>query len=379
MTTTDDRALMKRAQTLASDLLATKTDPTPDELDVVAEGLQAASRAIAHKQDVDEDAEWRRRIGEALREPDQPPPLGTVGRFSAKSAGPGIVKQIVDGMRGSKSIAPSGQAVSPAGLSLPQPISLDRPTVGLLPLLQAQATPTPPTVSFLQQTARTNNAAVVAEGGTKPTSIMTLQRIDTVLQVVATLSEKVSRFWLSDSPSLLTWIQQELLGNVDVATEALVFSTLGSTSGVQTATDATDPLVALRKGLTKTQLVGGAQPFVAMHPNDFETISLLRATTNEFIATDSAIQSVPDGQISAPYGPTALLSWGMPIGLSIACTPKTAWILAADAVLLFTAGGVMVDWSDSTGFQTNEVVGRAECRVFPAVTKPLSCVKVTLP
>jgi HK97 family phage major capsid protein len=247
-------------------------------------------------------------------------------------------------------------------------------------MLTSQQTPTPPTVSYLRQGTRTNNAAVVAEGGTKPTSLMGLERIDTVLKVVATLSEPVNRFWLSDSQSLQTWITQELTANVDVAIEALVFSTLGGTSGVQTQAAGTDGVETLRKALTKIQNVGGANPFVVMHPSDFEAISLLReASTNAFIAGSSAIQTVPGGAISAPYGPAALSSWGMPVALSIAATAKTAWVVAADAILLFVDGTVLVDWDSSSRFATNEVVGRAETRVYPAVVKPMSCVKVTLP
>ena len=69
----------------------------------------------------------------------------------------------------------------------------------------------------------------------------------------------------------------------------------------------------------------------------------------------------------------------MPVALSIAATAKTAWVIAADAITLFVDGSVLLDWDTSSRFATNEVVGRAETRVYPAVTKPLSCVKVTLP
>jgi hypothetical protein len=91
------------------------------------------------------------------------------------------------------------------------------------------------------------------------------------------------------------------------------------------------------------------------------------------------MQSIPGGAVTPPYGPAALLSWGMGVALSVAATAKTAWVISSDAITLFVDGSVAVDWDTSTRFATNEVVGRAETRVYPAVTKPASCVKVTLP
>jgi hypothetical protein len=44
---------------------------------------------------------------------------------------------------------------------------------------------TEPTYGYLRQTVRTSNAAVVAEGGTKPTSVFSVVRIEDSLDVVA--------------------------------------------------------------------------------------------------------------------------------------------------------------------------------------------------
>lgn len=41
---------------------------------------------------------------------------------------------------------------------------------------------------------------VVAEGAVKPTSVYTVERVENSLDVVAHLSEGISRFWLEDSP-----------------------------------------------------------------------------------------------------------------------------------------------------------------------------------
>ena len=64
--------------------------------------------------------------------------------------------------------------------------------------------------AFLRQTARTNNAAVVAEGATKPTSVYSVIRVEQSLAVVAHLSEGIPRYWLLDTTSLETFKKASL-------------------------------------------------------------------------------------------------------------------------------------------------------------------------
>ena len=64
--------------------------------------------------------------------------------------------------------------------------------------------------AFLRQTARTNNAAVVAEGATKPTSVYSVTRVEQSLAVVAHLSEGIPRYWLLDTTSLETFKKASL-------------------------------------------------------------------------------------------------------------------------------------------------------------------------
>jgi hypothetical protein len=54
----------------------------------------------------------------------------------------------------------------------------------------------------MRHTVRTNLAAVVAEGLTKPTSMLSVTRIEQSLAVVAHLSAGVPRYWLLDSSAL---------------------------------------------------------------------------------------------------------------------------------------------------------------------------------
>ena len=53
--------------------------------------------------------------------------------------------------------------------------------------------------AYLRQSVRTNNAAVVAAGAVKPTSVYTVTGIENSLVVIAPLSEGIPRYWLLDN------------------------------------------------------------------------------------------------------------------------------------------------------------------------------------
>lgn len=131
--------------------------------------------------------------------------------------------------------------------------------------------------------------------------------------------------------------------------------------------------------MTKIQMVGGADPYVVMHPTDFESLALLRTSGLEamLVGGSTITQNVPGGSAAPPTGATALMSSGMPVVLSVAAEPGTARAVARDALRLFVDGAVLVDWSEAEGFKTNEAQGRAETRVLPAVLKPICAVKTS--
>src|SRR6476646_1237350 len=55
---------------------------------------------------------------------------------------------------------------------------------------------------YLRQSVRTNNAAIVAEGAAKPTSVYSVVRIENSLQAIAHLSEGNPCYWLLDNQAL---------------------------------------------------------------------------------------------------------------------------------------------------------------------------------
>ena len=119
-------------------------------------------------------------------------------RISFKGMGSHVAKQMLpDGM---KALAPSGAAVVGQEFK-PDPVSLGQPALSLLDVIPVTAH-AQPEFAYMRQTVRTNLAAVVAEGLTKPTSMLSVTRIEQSLAVVAHLSAGVPRYWLLDSSAL---------------------------------------------------------------------------------------------------------------------------------------------------------------------------------
>ena len=73
---------------------------------------------------------------------------------------------------GVKALAPSGAAVVGQEFK-PDPVALGQPALSLLDVIPVTAHATTE-FAYLRQTVRTNNAAVVAEGAVKPTSVYTV-------------------------------------------------------------------------------------------------------------------------------------------------------------------------------------------------------------
>ena len=95
-------------------------------------------------------------------------------RLSFKGMGAGVARQMLpDGM---KALAPSGAAVVGQEMK-PDPVALGQPALSLLDVIPVTAHANTE-FAYMRQTVRTNNAAVVAEGAVKPTSVYTVVRLE---------------------------------------------------------------------------------------------------------------------------------------------------------------------------------------------------------
>lgn len=119
---------------------------------------------------------------------------------------------------GMKSLAPSGSAVVGQEF-VRDPVALGQIATGLLDVLPTKQH-TSAEYAYLRQTTRTNNAAVVAEGAAKPTSVYSVVRVEQSLVVVAHLSEGIPRYWLLDNSALQTFVEAEMTFGLQLAVEA---------------------------------------------------------------------------------------------------------------------------------------------------------------
>lgn len=290
-------------------------------------------------------------------------------RVSFKSiAEPMARKMLTDNGYGAKTLAPSGAAVVDQFFQA-DPVALGRAATGLLDILPVVPQPTA-SFAYLRQTARTNNAAVVADFDTKPTSTYSVTRIEQTLDIVAHLSDGTPRHWFLDNTVLQGWLGTEMAYGLQLAVEEKVFTDIAATSGKQTQAYATSELATLRKSLTKLEVSGWEPAAIVVHPLDWENVELSLATT-------SAVEYQ-----GLPYDPAARRLFGVPVALTTSATAGIGHVLAVDSVALATDNtGISLQWSETsnaTDFAENLVRARCEGRFQTMVYRPSGIVVATL-
>lgn len=239
--------------------------------------------------------------------------------------------------------------------------------------------------SYLRQTARTNNAAPVAEGAVKPTSVLTLERVDSLISTIAHLSEPIPRQQLDDAQLLRQFVDQELRYGLFVALDNQILvgngtapnlRGLNSTAGTQTVTTGADALVRVRTAITSLQAVDLEPDALVISPSDW-----------------ARVESVAIAQYAANpnMSPMDLMTrrvFGVNVLVSTAATNGTAWLGAfRDGAFLVIREEARIDWSEaaynvgppiSSDFERNLIRFRAEMRVGFAVTRPAGFVKITI-
>ncbi|WP_280215926.1 phage major capsid protein [Nocardia cyriacigeorgica] len=318
-------------------------------------------------------------IGRPLADGERP--AGGIGAHLALTgaAVKGVARQIATRMApadgtGRKALLPTGSTVTDVPMVAESPFALGRPALSLLDVLTL--TQRLPKYTYLRQTARTNNAAPVAMGATKPTTVLGLTEVEAELHVVAHLSEPIPKYWLSDSAALEQFVADELLFGLRQALEAQVLNGDGlgenltgfaNVSGIQTQAFATDLLTTTRAAITKAETAGHEAGTFVLSPGDWEKLELAR--------TDTAGQL----ELGGPVDRAARKLWGVPVTLSLGLPASTGLLLDLSAVGLSTDGdGIDTSWSEnvSDDFAKNQLRARVEGRFEVDVYKPLGVVKI---
>jgi len=207
---------------------------------------------------------------------------------------------------------------------------------------------------------------VTAAGDTKPTSVLSVIRVEDSLDVVAHLSEGVPRHWFMDNQTLAQFLANELRYGLAVAVESLILDTVNAVEGLGTQEYDTSEVTTLRKSLTSLETAGHEPGAFVLHPSDWETIELL-------VASDNAIEFQ-----SLPFDPAARRLWGVPVVVTTAQESGTSHTLARGAVAVDTDGrGIIIDWSESsndTDWSKNLIRARCEGRFAASVYQPLGVI-----
>lgn len=267
---------------------------------------------------------------------------------------------------GSKAVAAGPSVFVDVELSR-TPIPMGRPATSLLDLIPAMQHGQP-LYRYLRQSVRTNNAAVVAEGAQKPTSVYTIVPIDGALSVIAHLSEGVPRYWFEDAAALKPFIQDELAYGLRSAVEAKVLADINATSGIQIQAYSTSMLQTLRKSVTAIEVQGHTPGWFLLNPSDWETIEL-----------DALANAQPVDLQAIPFDPVARRLFGLPVVVSNAQAAGVSHTVATGAVAVDTdTQGVAIQWTETSNaddFGKNLVRARCEGRFGTSVYQPMGVVK----
>lgn len=294
---------------------------------------------------------------------------GAQGKITAKSIAEQIRRK-----RGTKAFIESGAITSIVPL-LPQgPIEFGKVPTSVLDVLKATAHDGP-TWRYMRQTVRTNNAAIVAPGGTKPTSVVTIDDVDGALAVFAHTSEMVDKYLLADNDTLASFLAAQLLYMLQTKIEDEVLNGAGTTghltgilhtSGLQTQTFTVDQITTLRMAALKLENAGYTPDVFIVNSTDWATIETTRAALGTF-------------DLGGPIDRAAQKAWGTQVVTSTRIAAGTALALDLDALGLDTdTRGIEVEWDAITGFGTNQVRARVEGRFGVSVFAPSGIVNIDI-
>lgn len=298
---------------------------------------------------------------------------GLAGRLKSRMADRGEPFEV-------KALIAAGSQVTLAQ-EIESPVSMGKPATGLLDLLGVKILESGAEFSYLRQTTRTNAAAPVAAGGTKPTSTYTLTRETGHLEVIAHMSQPVPEYWLRDEPSLEQFVGAELGYGIQLAIENEALNGNGTSphfdglmhvSGHQVQAFNESQIRTVRSAITLVETVGYTASGLALHPLDWEAI--------ETASVDEAHYALGD---VVPVDRAARRLWGVPVALTNAIAQGKGLLLSEDATgpaaKIVTDGKVDLRWGYvSGGFETNELTARAETRANVEVYRPLGVVEIEL-
>lgn len=254
------------------------------------------------------------------------------------------------------------------------PMAQDETTVSDLLL---QGTTDNNTLTYMEETTLTNNAATVAEGAAKPESALAFtERTDNVRKIATWIPATAEL--LADVAGIQSYIEGRLAFMVRREEEDQVLNGSGTApdirgilnrSGIQTQAKGADPIPdAVYKAITKIRVTGQAEPTAYVtHPNDWQEVRLLRTTDGIYI-WGSPAEAGPERIWGLQVRQTPVIAEGT--GLVGAFTPHGQ---------IFRREGLTITLSTehSTYFVENKVAILAELRLALVIYRPSAFCTVT--
>lgn len=234
-------------------------------------------------------------------------------------------------------------------------------------------------IEYYTETSRTNNAAPVADGDTKPTSTFTVTPVQDRCRVVAHVSEAVPIRLLMDVPQLQSWLASEMAQGVLAGLEHEVVLGPGSgehmtglfaTEGTTNVDYSTDAATTIRKALTRLQILGESPDGIALHPADAEALDLTRwGSDGGFLSSGfDHPNTVGYGSSDNLFGDQSrikrVISPSVPQGFAIIGDWSTMIVFVRESM------SVVVNYWSDTLFTSNSYILRAELRAVVGFTRP---------
>jgi HK97 family phage major capsid protein len=288
-------------------------------------------------------------------------------------------------------------AAGGAGLVQPQylpgvlPLLFQRLTVAdLMPQGAASGN----SIIYMRESAVTNSAATVAEGGLKPASDFNYAQVTETFKKIANVL-KISDEMLQDVPYVQSQVngrlvffvqqkeEQQLLSGAGTGSELLgLLNRSGLTAAQAKSTDSA--IDAIYKDITKIRVSAFVDPSaIVMHPTDWQNIRLLKDANNQYFAGGpfTGAYGVGGGGMNdrTILGNDGAL-WGLPVVVTTSATVGTAIVGAFNTCAqVFRKGGITVEATNSNenDFLTNLIAIRAEERLALAVYRPAGFSTVT--
>ncbi|WP_292767249.1 phage major capsid protein [Microbacterium sp. UBA3486] len=269
------------------------------------------------------------------------------------------IKQMAE--KAAKALVAAGSSATAVALD-ETPIRLGVPgaNLGILDVIPVTRRDNP-SYSYQRQTVRTLNAAVVAPGAQKPTSVLTFETVNNTVSVIAHISEYLDSYVMTDNESLNAFVEAELRLGLFQKLTSLAVAAYAGASGAQTQAFTTNVMDSLYLGASKAQELGYNPDVVLLTRADFDAIVLAK-----------------DGQGNYLYrNPEDSRLHGLQPVIATGLAAKTAIVLDSSKVgISVDQQGVLTKWDAISKLDYNQVRALVEMRAGFDTYAPASIVKV---